>query len=363
MEQFLSILMMAFMAIAMVDQIFLKGKFGLGAEMERGIATTGSLVLSMAGIMCIAPVLGDGLRVIVTPFFRAVGVDPAMISGMLLAVDMGGLTLAQTMTSNPDVAMLSGVILSSMMGVTIVFTIPVVLGLCREEDMKEVLMGIVLGVISIPVGLIVGAFAAGIPFSTLLSNSMPVLILCVVLAVVLIQFPEKTLVVFRGFGAFLKAVCMFSLLFAAVEEVLGITVIPGMDPLGEQLKTIGIIGLRLAGAYPLVAVLKRVLAPALSKIGNLLGVNESSIAGMVAGLANSFPLFDMVKDMDARGKIVALAFGVPSLSAFGAHLGYVSTAVPEGVAPMIAGKLAAGVAAVILAECFMKFSGYKVEKV
>lgn len=343
------------MAIAMVDQIFLKGKFGLGSEMERGLAATGPLVLSMAGIMCIAPVLGGVLGKAVTPLFGAIGVDPAMISGMLLAVDMGGLTLAQTMTANPDVVMLSGVILSSMMGVTIVFTIPVILGLCRDEDMKEVLMGIVLGVISIPVGLIVGAIAAGIPFSTLIANSLPVLVLCIALAIVLILFPTKILIVFRGFGAFLKAVCLFSLLFAAMEEILGITVIPGMDPLGEQLQTIGIIGIRLAGAYPLVAVLKRVLAPALTKIGNMLGINEVSVAGMVACLANAFPLFDMVKDMDSRGKVVALAFGVPALSAFGAHLGYVSTAVPEGVGPMIVGKLAAGIAAVLFAECFMKY--------
>ena len=39
------------------------------------------------------------------------------------------------------------------------------------------------------------------------------------------------------------------------------------------------------------------------KMGRLLGINETSAAGMVASLANSVPMFGMVKDMDDRGKV------------------------------------------------------------
>ncbi|MBQ7797186.1 MAG: ethanolamine utilization protein EutH [Lachnospiraceae bacterium] len=352
MEYVLSMVMMIFMAIAAVDQMFLKGKLGLGSEMERGIAAMGPLVLSMAGIMCIAPVLGRGLETIVAPLFRMLGVDPAMTAGMLFAVDMGGLPLAQAMTENQDIIMLSGVILSTTMGVTIVFTIPVVLGICRKEDMKEILMGIVIGIISVPFGLIAGSMAAGIPLSFTIANSFPVLILCIVLAVVLLRFPDQTLVFFQKFGVCLNWICLISLVIAAVEEKLGIVVIPGMDPLGEQLKMIGIIGITLAGAYPFVAVLKRILAPALKQVGKILGVGEIAVAGMLACLANAFLLFDMLKDMDRKGKIVAMAFVVPSMGILGAHLGYVSAAMPEGVVPMVAAKVTAGVTAVILAEGF-----------
>ena len=348
--------MMVFMAAAAIDSMFLKGRLGLGSEMKRGITAIGPLVLSMAGIMCVAPVLGTYLGILVAPMFERIGVDPAMIAGMIFAVDMGGLPLAQAMTSNPDVIMLSGVILSTTLGVTIVFTIPVVLGMCRKEDINEILTGIVIGTISVPFGLIAGSIVAGIPLSVTFSNAFPVIIMCICLSIVLIRFPDQTLVFFQKFGSVLNGLCLISLVLAAMEDKLGIVVIPGMDPLGEQLKVIGTIGITLAGAYPLVTVLKRVLSPVLKKVGIFLGIGEVAVAGILACLANAFLLFDMLKDMDKKGKIVAMAYVVPGMSIFGAHLGYVSAAMPEGVLPMLAAKLTAGISAIMIAECFFRFS-------
>lgn len=362
MEQILSFIMMGFLVLAVFDRILLKGRLGLGSEMERGISAIGSLVLSMAGIMCIAPVLGNLLTTCITPLFSRIGADPAMIAGMLFAVDMGGLPLAQAMTSDPNVLMLSGILLSTMMGVTIVFTIPVVLGMCRPEDVKEIMTGIVIGIISVPFGLIVGAFAAEIPFSVTIHHSLPVFIFCITLAAFLICFPNQTLTFFEYFGIGLKWLCLISLVLAAIEEKLYIVVIPGMDPLGEQLRIIGIIGITLAGAYPFVTVLKRLSAPVLKRIGTLLGIGETAVAGILASFANAFLLFDMLKDMDKRGKIVAMSYVVPGMSIFGAHLGYVSAAMPEGVIPMLAAKLTAGCTAIIIAECYIHFINLEVDE-
>lgn len=46
--------------------------------------------------------------------------------------------------------------------------------------------------------------------------------------------------------------------------------IPGMDPLAEQLETIAMIGITLAGAYPFVHVLSKLLAPVLNVIAKLM---------------------------------------------------------------------------------------------
>jgi hypothetical protein len=58
------------------------------------------------------------------------GANPSMFAGTLLACDMGGFFLAKELAGG-DVAawMYSGLILGSMMGPTIVFSIPVALGI------------------------------------------------------------------------------------------------------------------------------------------------------------------------------------------------------------------------------------------
>ncbi|KGF55241.1 hypothetical protein HMPREF9460_02125 [Flavonifractor plautii 1_3_50AFAA] len=82
-------LMVVFMALGAVDRI-LGNRFGLGEKFEEGIMAMGSLALAMIGIICLAPVLANLLRPVVVPLYQALGADPAMFAGTLLANDMGG---------------------------------------------------------------------------------------------------------------------------------------------------------------------------------------------------------------------------------------------------------------------------------
>lgn len=70
-----------------VDRI-LGNKFGLGEQFEKGFMLLGPMALSMAGMICLAPVLADALGRVIVPFYQLIGVDPAMF-GALLAIDMG----------------------------------------------------------------------------------------------------------------------------------------------------------------------------------------------------------------------------------------------------------------------------------
>ena len=76
------------------------------------------------------------------------------------------------------------------------------------------------------------------------------------------------------------------------------------------------------------------------------------MAGILASLANPLPMFDLISEMDDRGKVVAMAFAVPALAVFGDHMGYVSAVCPDAVIPLAAGKLTAGIVGLILAEIF-----------
>lgn len=125
-------LMVIFMILGAIDKI-IGNKFGLGAQFEEGIMAMGSLTLAMVGIITLAPVLAKILSPIVVPIYTALGADPAMFATTLLANDMGGFALAQELALTPDAGLFAGAILGSMMGPTIVFTIPVALGIIKKK--------------------------------------------------------------------------------------------------------------------------------------------------------------------------------------------------------------------------------------
>lgn len=347
-DQILIAVMAIFAVLGAADRI-LGNHLGLGPEFENGILAMGSLALAMVGIVSLAPVLASWLRPVVVPLYRFLGADPAMFAGTILACDMGGGSLAQEMTEDPRAALLGGVITGSMLGATVVFTIPVAMGILRPEDRPAMAKGILCGVVTIPVGVLVGGLAAGYPFMMVLRNLTPILIIGALIALGLWRAEEGMIRGFAVFGKIVVAVITAGLAAATVEELTGFVLIPGMAPISEGFQTVGAIAIVLAGAFPLVYTVTKLLKKPLMAVGKLLGINDAAAAGLVACLANSIAAFEMVKDMNRRGKVVCIAFSVSAAFVFGDHLGYAAGFAPEILPAMIAGKLAGGVAAVAAA--------------
>ena len=347
-DQILIAVMAIFAVLGAADRI-LGNHLGLGPEFENGILAMGSLALAMVGIVSLAPVLASWLRPVVVPLYRFLGADPAMFAGTILACDMGGGSLAQEMTEDPRAALLGGVITGSMLGATVVFTIPVAMGILRPEDRPAMAKGILCGVVTIPVGVLVGGLAAGYPFMMVLRNLTPILIIGARIALGLWRAEEGMIRGFAVFGKIVVAVITAGLAAAIVEELTGFVLIPGMAPISEGFQTVGAIAIVLAGAFPLVYTVTKLLKKPLMAVGKLLGINDAAAAGLVACLANSIAAFEMVKDMNRRGKVVCIAFSVSAAFVFGDHLGYAAGFAPEILPAMIAGKLAGGVAAVAAA--------------
>ncbi|WP_291566328.1 MULTISPECIES: ethanolamine utilization protein EutH [unclassified Clostridium] len=344
-------IMVIFMVVGAVDKI-LGNKFGFGEQFEEGLMAMGALTLAMVGIISLAPVLANVLKPVVVPVYKALGADPSMFATTLLACDMGGYQLAQQLAEAKEVAPFAGLILGSMMGPTIVFTIPVALGIIKKEDHKFLARGVLAGIITIPIGSFVGGLLAGLSPLVVLMNLTPIIIVAILIAVGLKLMPEKMIKGFTYFGKFVTAVITVGLAAIIIETITGIVVIPGMAPLSEGIKVVGDIAIVLAGAYPLVHFITKVFKKPLMKLGSLLGIGEVAAAGMIASLANSIPMFGMMKDMDNRGKIINVAFAVSAAFVFGDHLGFAAGVNKDMIAPMIVAKLIGGASAVALA-CFM----------
>ena len=347
-HELLITIMAIFAAFGAVDRIC-GNKFGLGQEFENGIMAMGSLAMAMLGIIALAPVLAAVLKPVVVPVFSFLGADPAMFAGSILACDMGGGALAQELTEDSQAALLGGVITGSMLGATVVFTIPVAMGILDEQDRPAMAKGILCGIITIPLGVLVGGLVAGFPLMMVLRNLIPIVIIGVLIAFGLWK-AEKTMI--KGFGIFGKAVVILitaGLAAAIVEELTGIVLIPGMESLEAGFSTVGAIAIVLAGAFPLVYTVTRIFRKPLLRLGKLLGINDAAAGGLVATLANSIATFGMVKNMDERGKVVNIAFAVSAAFVFGDHLGFTAGFAPKMLPAMILGKLAGGIGAVAVA--------------
>lgn len=338
-------MMAVFALLGGLDRI-LGGRFGLGSRFEEGILSMGSLALAMVGIVSLAPVLAGILKPIVVPVYRLLGADPAMFAGTVLACDMGGGPLARQLTADPQAADLGGVITGSMLGATVVFTVPVAMGILEEEDRPAMAKGILCGMVAIPFGILAGGLTAGYAFSMVLRNLVPIVLMALLIALGLWRAEKAMVAAFTAFGKILVAVVTVGLSGAIIQALTGFAVIPGLAPISEGFETVGTIAIVLAGAFPLVYVLTRVLNKPLMALGKLLGINEPASAGLIASLANSIATFDMVKDMDDRGKVVNIAFAVPAAFVFGDHLGFTAGFAPELLPAMIVGKLVGGVVAV-----------------
>ncbi len=348
MGEILIYIMAGFALLGAVDRV-LGSRLGLGEEFEKGILTMGTLALSMLGIIALSPVLASVLRPVVVPVFTFLGADPAMFAGTILACDMGGAVLAQELSGNPQAAILGGLITGSMLGATLVFTIPVAMGILRPEDRPFFAKGVLYGIVTIPVGILAGGLTAGISLGLVIRNLVPVVLLGALVALGLWRWEKGMLRGFVGFGKGVVVLVTLGLGLAIVKSLTGLTLLPGLGDLEDGYLTVGPIAVVLAGAFPLVKVVTRVLQKPLAFLGKKLGVNGQAAAGFVATLANSVATLDKVRDMDDRGKVLNIAFAVSASFAFGDHLGFAASFAPQYLLPVIVGKLAGGISAVLLA--------------
>lgn len=347
-HEILIAVMAAFAVAGAIDRIF-GNRWGLGKEFEEGILAMGSLALAMVGIVCLAPVLANLLKPVIVPVFAFLGADPAMFAGTILACDMGGGALAVELAASHPAAMLGGVLTGSMLGATVVFTIPVAMGILEEKDRPVMAQGILCGIVTIPLGVLAGGLTAGFPIGMVLRNLIPIVIIGALIALGLWRAENAMVRGFEVFGKLVVAVVTVGLAAAIVEALTGFVIIPGMAPISDGFETVGTIAIVLAGAFPLVFVITKLLRKPLMAAGRWLGINDAAAAGLIASLANSIATFGMVKDMNRRGKVVNIAFAVSAAFVFGDHLGFTAGFAPEMIGPMIVGKLVGGVSAIAVA--------------
>ncbi|MBQ9014547.1 MAG: ethanolamine utilization protein EutH [Firmicutes bacterium] len=348
-------LMIAFVLVGAADRMT-GSRLKLGNKFEDGIMAMGTLMISTGGLLVLAPLIGDIVRPVIVPAFTAIGADPAMFGGMILGLDIGGAPLAKQLMAGTDGYILA-LMTASMLGDTISFNIPVGMALTGNGHQKEVIKGVLIGMITIPIGIIVGGIASGLRFSCMLMNILPVAALSLIIIICLWKWEKAIVRVFMILGKVILGISIAGVCVGVMKEFTPFTFFENTMPVEEAIVIIGNVALILAGAYVLVEIITRVLHQPLQSIGRRIGVNETAVGGLLVILANCIPIFSMMPEMNHRGRILTAAFCVSGSFVFGDHLGFIASYAPEMTAALVAAKLAGGISAVILALLITRTTG------
>ena len=329
-------------ALGGLDRL-LGNRFGYGEKFEEGFRMLGPVGLSMAGIICLAPLLSTALGGLIRPLCALAGIDPSIL-GSILAIDMGGYLLAEELAEDPLLGHFFGIIMSATFGCTIVFCIPVGLGFLSEEDRPCFTRGILLGLSALPVTMVCGGVMLGIPLGLLLRNCLPILVISGLLAVGVVKKPDAMIRGFRGFGRLIQAAATLGLTLAAVSHLSGVTLLKGMPSLLSAMETVSAICIVMMGSMPLAELIQRLMKVPFRWIGEKTGLNSASTTALLLGLVTATPALAMVPQMNRRGKVVIPAALVSCVCVFGAHFAFTGNAAPEMVPAMLAAKLVGGLA-------------------
>lgn len=339
--------------IGALDKI-LGNRLKLGDEFEKGIKTLGPLSLSMLGMMTVAPVLADLLLPVITPVANLLKFDPSALAGILIANDMGGASLADSVAGNELLGAFHGLCVASMLGATISFTIPVALQSSAKENHDDILLGLLCGISTIPLGCFVSGVTMGISSITVLLNLSPAILISVIIIIGLLKFPKITIKVFSVFGKIISILITCGLALGIFQQLTGITVLKNTAPLIESAATVFTICITLAGTFPLIAIISKLLRKPLSALGRKLELDDTSVVGLIATLANSIATMESADRMNRKGRVMNLAFAVSAAFVFGDHLAFTLSYNEKHILAVIVGKLVAGVTALIVAVVLEK---------
>ncbi len=346
---YLTIIILIFSVLGAVDKI-LGNRLGLGEEFEKAFNLLGVMALSMIGMIVISPLFATLIQPLSKAFSDVLKIDASVMPALLFANDMGGAPLAVEMAINKEIGMYNALVVSSMMGCTVSFTIPYALGVVKKEIHNDLLLGLLAGIVTIPVGCLVSGLVSKIPLLPLLLNIIPLIILSLIIALGLIFFSQKCIKAFKIFGIFITVIITVGLSMGIINFLLGYDLIKGIGKIEEGMSICMNAAIVLSGSFPFMLVLSKILSKPLKAIGKKRGLNELSVIGFVATLATSATAFGLLDRMDRKGAVMNSAFAVSGAFVLGSHLAFTLAFDSSFVLSVILGKLVSGIAAIIVAD-------------
>ena len=349
----LSWIMLLFCILGGIDRI-LGNRFGLGQEFEKGFTFLGNLCLTMVGMISLAPLMASALAPCFAWVYDALKLDPSVIPALLLASDMGGAPLAVQIAQEEKMGLFNGLVVASMMGCTLSYSIPYALGVVKKEHHKDMLFGILCGIVTIPLGCFVTGLVYGIGILALLWDLLPLVLFSAAIVCGLLFFSSFTVKLFSWLGILVKTVITLGLLLAIFQFLTGIELVRGLGDIREGAQVCFNAAIVLSGAFPFMYVVSRLLTKPMEKLGKALGISSRSAMGLVGTIVTNATTCEAINHMEPKGVVLNSAFMVSAAFTFGGHLAFTMSVDPSWLPGVMLGKLVAGLFSVALALVLYK---------
>lgn len=353
----------------------------LGKSFTNGLETIGTIFLPIAGTMVAVPYLQIFIEKAFGSIYSWMGADLAVAATTFIPSDLGGYVLARALAQAPETWIMA-MIVGIMAAPTILYNIPIGLTMLEKKDHQYLALGMMSGFLAVPFGVLVTCmilFFSQIPIreavstnadatyvlsfslDTIMLNLLPLIIICVLFAMGLKLAPQKMIKGFMIYGKGLMSALKIVVALAIIEYFTGLFSKVfggwGFDPFiadeKEQIRALevsGTIGIMLAGAFPMVYLLKKYLQKPLTKVGLKLGMTSAGSAGLLACSANALALFAMIKDMPPRDKVKCIAYSVCAGYLLGDYLSFNANFQPNLILPIFIGQFCGGILGIFIAD-------------
>ena len=351
----------------------------LGRAFQDGLHAMANMFIPICGLMASVPFLKVFISKVFGPVFALFGGDPVVAAAIIMPPDCGSFALATEIGQSADLFPVI-IAIGFMCASTIAFNVPIGLSMLDKGDHKYLALGTMSGFLSVPFGVFITSVivmfthpairstfsSVGEPdhvvmltLGMLLRNMIPLVVICVLLALGLKFFPNGMVKGFMVFGKLMTGAltlvvvaCILQHYTGLFTDILGIGW--GFDPiLADEENTfravelLGTIAMMLTGAFPMVTLIRRYLGKPLEKLGRLAGLEASGSVGLVACLPNGLAMFPFVKEMRPRDKVVCMAFLACGGYSLGDFLAFNVNFQPNLLVPVFVGQICGGVIGIV----------------
>ncbi|MCI8538745.1 MAG: ethanolamine utilization protein EutH [Oscillospiraceae bacterium] len=384
MELFGTIITYIIMACCVVGGVsyIINDQSELGQSFNEGLHAMANLFIPICGLMASVPFLTVFIPRYIGPIFNLVGADPVLAAAFIMAPDCGSFALATEIGQTPDLFPLI-IATGFMCASTISFNVPIGLSMLEKEDHKYLALGTMSGFLSVPFGVLITSLivafthpairttftTAGDPdhvtmltIGMIIKNLIPLIVICLLLALGLKLFPNGMVRGFKVFGKIMTGALTAVVVACIVQHYTGLftnilhigwgfnPILADEEDTFRAIELLGTIAMMLTGAFPMVTLIRKYLSKPLEKLGRLAGLETSGSIGLVACLPNGLALFPFIKDMRPQDKVTCLAFLVCGGYCIGDFLAFNVNFQPNLLIPVFVGQVCGGVIGILFAK-------------
>lgn len=356
-------------------------KSGLAHSFNEGIYTMAELFIPIVGLMVSIPYLKVGVEKIFGGIFRSFGADPVVASAMIIPPDCGSYAMALTMGETKEILIIV-LAVGYMCASTVTFNIPIGLSILDEKDHKYLALGAMTGFLSVPFGIFATYMvvyftspAIRTTFTTvgtpdyipelsilmIFHNLVPIIIVCLLLAIGLKTRPERMIKLFIVFGRTINALLTLVVVASIIQHYTGLFTHVfgnwGFDPIladrveiFRSIELLGSIAMMLTGTFPMVYLIRKYLNRPLGKLGAMVGLDTDGTAGLIACMANGIALFGLIRDMKPSSKVICVSFLVCAGYSLGDFIAFNVNFQPNLTAAVFIGQLFGGIIGIVFAK-------------